>query len=80
MVLQKHPRGGGTVRQIRAVVTVENVDRSAKTITVKGPKGNEYEVYVPNENNLQKINNGDKFTIVYTEGMAVSLDLKQQGS
>ncbi len=66
------PAAGG-LAQIKAVVTVQNVDMSSQTVTVQGPEGNTYMIYVPDSNSLQGLSEGDTVVITYTEALAVEI-------
>jgi len=74
----KAPKGTtparGALRQIRAVVTVENIDRDAETVTIKGPRGNTLTVGVLDPARLDRVQVGDTVIITYTEALAVSLE------
>jgi Cu/Ag efflux protein CusF len=65
---------GGALRVMRAVVTVEGIDRPTKTVTVKGPGGNLFAVEAANPDNLAKIKLGDTVVVVYAEALAVTLE------
>lgn len=67
------PAAGG-LRQIKAVVTVEDIDRSAETVTLKGPRGYIVMVRVPFPERLEKVKKGDTVIIIYTEALAVSVE------
>jgi Cu/Ag efflux protein CusF len=80
MVLEetvKAPAGtepaGGALRVIRAVVTVEGLDRPTKSLTVMGPKGHTVTVQVEDVANLSKLRIGDTMVVTYAEALAVSL-------
>jgi hypothetical protein len=66
------PAGGG-LRVVRAVATVEGIDRPTSSVTVKGPKGNFATIKVKDESRLEKLHIGDSLIITYTEAFAVSL-------
>ena len=74
----KAPKGTsparGALRQLRAVVTVENIDRDAETVTIKGPRGNVLTVHVLDPARLDRVQVGDTVIITYTEALAVSLE------
>jgi hypothetical protein len=59
---------------MEGVVIVTNVDKAARTVTVKGPKGNEVVVAVPPEaQNLDKVETGARFKVRYMEELVVGL-------
>lgn len=74
----KAPKGTtparGALRQIRAVVTVENIDRDAETATIKGPRGNTLTVKALDPARLDRVKVGDTVIVTYTEALAVSLE------
>jgi len=61
------------MRQIRAVVTIESLDRKAQTVTVKGPRGKYFTARVIDPSRLEKVHIGDTILIVFTEAAAISL-------
>lgn len=65
---------GGVARRVKAVVTIESIDRSAQTITVKGPRGNTVTAKVEHPENLEKMQVGNNIVITYTEALALSLE------
>ena len=52
------PAGGG-VRRIKAVVTIEGLDRPTETITVRGSAGRYYMAHVADPEDLTKMHVGD---------------------
>jgi hypothetical protein len=66
------PAAGG-VRRIRAVVTIEGLDRRAETVTVKGPQGKYYVARVADPSRLDQVHIGDTIVMTFTEAAAVSL-------
>jgi hypothetical protein len=68
----KTPSGGG-VRMIKAVATVESVDRTGSTAQLKGPRGNWANVRVKDPALLASLHAGDSVIVTYTEAMAVEL-------
>ena len=67
------PAAGG-LRQIKAVTTIEGLDRPTKTITVKGPMGHLVTARVANPENLTKMRIGENIVVTYTEALAISLE------
>jgi hypothetical protein len=77
--------GGGALAQqdkekvvrsqpMEAVVIVTNVDQANRTVTVRGPKGNERTIHVPPEaQNLDKVQTGSRFKVRYLEEVAVAV-------
>jgi uncharacterized lipoprotein YajG len=64
----------GVARRVKAVATIESIDRSAQTITVKGPRGNTVTAKVEKPENLEKMQVGQNIVITYTEALALSLE------
>ena len=60
-------------RTIRAVVTIEALDRSAQTVTVKGPRGKHFVARVANPSRLERVHIGDTILMTFTEAAAISL-------
>lgn len=67
------PSAGG-LRQIRAVVTVEGIDRVAERVTLKGPQGKIVTVHVLDPSRLDMVSLGSTVIVTYTEAVAVSLE------
>lgn len=67
------PSAGG-LRQIKAVVTVEGIDRPAEKVTLKGPLGDTITIKVLDPSRLDKVSLGDTVIIIYTESLAVSVE------
>jgi hypothetical protein len=65
---------GADMRQIRAVVTIESLDRADQTITVKGPRGKHYSARVADPSNFDKVHIGDTIVLTFTEAAAISLN------
>src|SRR5687768_13583689 len=67
-------RGGIAMEQVEAVVTVTKVDAKARTVTVRGPRGNLQTLAVPKEaQNLERVKPGDRFKITYAEAAVIAL-------
>ena len=68
------PKGAVVMDQTEAVVTVTKVDTKARTVTVRGPRGNLHTLAVPPESqNLDQVKPGDRFKITYAEAAIVAL-------
>jgi Cu/Ag efflux protein CusF len=68
------PKSAVVTDQVEAVVTVTKVDAKARTVTVRGPRGNLATLDVPKEaQNLDKVKPGDRFKITYAEAAIVAL-------
>lgn len=67
------PAGGG-LAMIRAVVTIEGIDRPTQTVTVMGPQGNYLVVDVLDPTRFDRISIGDPVIVTYTEALGVALE------
>ena len=61
------------VRRIRAVVTIESLDRKAQTVTVKGPRGKYFTTRVADPARFERVRIGDTILMTFTEATAISL-------
>jgi hypothetical protein len=66
------PAAGG-LRQIRAVVTIEGLDRPTQTLTVKGPRGKYFVARVADPSRLEEVHIGETIVMTFTEAAAISL-------
>jgi len=73
------PAAGG-LRRFKVVTTIEGLDRSTETITVKGPLGNYLTVRVADPAILTQVRIGENIVVTYTEALAVSLDKVEKKS
>jgi len=64
---------GYDVRQLRALVTIEGLDRKAQTLTVKGPRGKYFTARVEDPSRFEKVQIGDTIVMTFTEAAAISL-------
>ena len=60
-------------RRVRAVVTIEAMDKSAQTVTVKGPRGKHFVARVADPSRLEKVRIGETILMTFTEAAVVSL-------
>jgi Cu/Ag efflux protein CusF len=68
------PKAAAVGQSIEALVTVVAVDKKARTVVIRGPRGNTEELAVPKEaQNFDKIKQGDVFRMRYTEAVAVAI-------
>jgi len=63
----------GAVRHIRAVVTIEGLDRPTQTVTVKGPRGKYFVARVADPSRLEQVHIGETIVLAFTEAAAISL-------
>ena len=62
------------VKETEAVVTVTKVDKEARTVTFRGPKGNLGTLTVPPESqNLDQVKPGQQYRMKYVEAVAVQI-------
>jgi hypothetical protein len=67
------PAAGGA-RVIVADVTIQAIDTKTMMVTVKGPKGNVYDVKARDPKRLETLKVGDQVRVTYTEALAVSVE------
>lgn len=65
---------GAVGRQVKIVADVIDVNPAAKTITVKGPKGNILELDVKNPDHFKVVKKGDQIEANYVEAVALSVE------
>lgn len=65
---------GAVGRQVTIVADVIDVNPAAKTITVKGPKGNAVELEVKNPDHFKVVKKGDQIEANYVEAAALSVE------
>ena len=61
-------------REITAIAKVTAVDPKAKTISLKGPRGNVVKLDVQNPDQFKVVKVGDEVQVTYTEAAAVSVE------
>jgi len=72
---QPGARPGGTIgREVTVVADVVAVNADAKTVTVKGPRGNTVDLMVEDPEQLKAIKKGDRVHAVYTQAVAVAVE------
>ncbi len=73
-VIAQEKAGAIAAAAIEAVVTVVDVDRAKRIVTVRGPQGREVAINVPPEaQNLDQVQPGSRFKVRYLESVAVSI-------
>ena len=65
---------GAVGQQVTMTVTVVEVDKAAKTVTIKGPEGQTETVKARDPKNLDLVKAGDLVEITYTRALAIGLD------
>jgi hypothetical protein len=73
--VQAQVKGGAVAATVtEAVVKVTAIDRKARTVTVRGPRGNTVVINVPPEaQNFDKVKVGSSFKVRYAEAVAVAV-------
>ena len=66
--------GGAEITMIKAVCTVEGLDRPTATVTLMGPLGGLNVVRVADIENLTKMRIGDTIMVTFTEAVAISVE------
>jgi hypothetical protein len=61
-------------REVTAIAKVTGVNKKAKTITLKGPRGNVVTLDVQNPDHFKVVKVGDEVKVVYTEAVAISVE------
>ena len=61
-------------RTVTAIADVTAVDPKAKTITLKGPRGNSVTLNVQNPDQFKVVKKGDQVEVTYTEAMALTVE------
>jgi hypothetical protein len=70
---EKSAPAAGAMRSIKAVCTIEGLDRPTQTVTVKGPRGKYYVARVADPSRLEQARIGETLVMTFTEAAAVSL-------
>nr|WP_208647653.1 hypothetical protein [Cupriavidus lacunae] len=65
--------GGMVGREVTATAQVVAVNKEARTVSVKGPKGHIVDLMVEDPDQMKNIKKGDRVEAVYTEAVAVSV-------
>lgn len=66
--------GGVVGREVTVTADVVAVNAANKTVTLKGPKGNQLDLLVEDPGQLKSVKKGDRVQVVYTEAMAISVE------
>ncbi len=64
----------GNLKQIQAVVQIIDIDEDDQEVTVMGPQGNEFELFVSDPSLLENLKEGDSMTVIYSESLVVSIE------
>ena len=60
-------------REVHAIATVTAIDEKAKTVSLKGPRGNTLTLDVRNPEHFKVMKLGDEVRVTYTEAVAFSV-------
>jgi Cu/Ag efflux protein CusF len=75
---ERAPRGakpGGELgREVTVIADVIAVDRQAKIVTLRGPRGQIVDLHVQDPERLKRVKKGDQVKAVYTEALAISVE------
>jgi hypothetical protein len=66
--------GGMVGREVTVIADIVAVDHKAKTVTLKGPKGNTVDLKVEDPERLKRLHKGEQVEAVYTEAFAISVE------
>ncbi len=64
---------GAVGREVHAIADVVAVDPKKSTISLKGPRGNVFELKVRNQDHFKVVKKGDQVEVVYAEALAVAV-------
>src|SRR5262249_17312566 len=64
---------GSTARVTTVTTTIAGIDKTAGTVTLRDPEGNDVTVRPRHPENLDRVTVGDLVEITYTEAVAVSV-------
>ncbi len=65
---------GAVGREIHALADVVAVDPKKSIISLKGPRGNVFDLKVHNPDQFKVVKKGDQIDVVYTEALALSVE------
>lgn len=65
---------GAVGREITALADVVNVDPKNSIISLKGPRGNVFDLKVQNQDHFKVVKKGDQVEVTYTEALALSVE------
>ena len=60
-------------RVMKAVVTIESLDRATRSVTFKGPRGNSTTAEVKDPAVLERVNVGDSVVVTYSEALGIEV-------
>ncbi len=65
---------GVVSREIYVSARIESIDRAARQIVVRGPRGNSRAFRIKDPKNLENVQVGDMVHVTYTEAVVISLE------
>ncbi len=68
------PPGMGAARTVHTIVTIEGIDKTNQTVTIRNPEGRVVEVGVMEPKNLDRVKIGDTIAVTFTERLAVGIN------
>lgn len=68
------PPSGGVRRSVRVVATIEALDRSARTVTLRGPRGVEVTARVQDRSLLERVRLGQSVVVTYLEALILRVE------
>jgi hypothetical protein len=71
--------GAATAALVTATTTIEKIDKSKRTLTLKGREGNTFEAKVGPAVDLERLKVGDRMTTSYFEEVAVAIRKHPEG-
>jgi len=72
--MEAPPEALSGARLVEATLTVEDIDRANRLVTLAGPKGNAFTVYAGSQvKNLDKVKKGNQVLVKYYQSMAVNV-------
>lgn len=66
--------GSAAARQVTILANVTAVNKKEGFVTLRGPKGNSFDLDVPDAGQLKLVKVGDQVEAVYTEAVAITVD------
>jgi hypothetical protein len=66
--------GAAAGRQVTVIANIVAINKKAKTVTLKGPKGNMVDLIVEDPKQIALAKVGDQVEAVYTEAVAISVE------
>jgi len=68
------PPAGGIARAVRVVTTIDALDKTNQTLTVKGPEGNTVTVHVEDPTMFDHLAIGQSIVVTFAESLALSVE------